>query len=363
MLVGSSMIDRLKNNLLNDKKIAVLLTVLFIFNILLFINLFGYMTITKHVNISILHEVGTIISAIIILGFISTRLPRFKKITDGSIYEIAYLVIIGLLSITVSYFNKSANGESLWAPFLEMFRMLSVILILTFIATKSKSFKAIVRGDISRKAIIWQFIIFAVLGILSSYFTLNVNGIPGNARSLVVMIAALFGGPYVGVPVGLISGVWRYFMGGPTALPCAVATILCGIIGGLIYKWSNGRFLNPFNGALLMLLYSGFDMFIISVLSSGGQGLIIANALYAPMTFTAVLGIILFSMFLIEKKEEASTELEKEIRENTQNISTNNDIIDVHTDKIIELSQELEEYKNKTLRLEKELQEIKNDKK
>ena len=71
----------------------------------------------------------------------------------------------------------------------------------------------------------------------------------------------------------------------------------------------------------------------------------------------------LFSMFLIEKKEEASTELKKEIQENTQNISTNTDIIDTHTDRIIELSQELEEYKNKTLRLEKELQEIKNDKK
>lgn len=351
------MIDRLKNNLNNDRKIAVILTVLFIFNLLLFINLFEYMTIVKHVNISILHEVSTIISAIIILGFISTRLPRLKEIADGSIYEIAYLIIIGLLSITVSYFNKSTNGESLWAPFLEMFRMLSVILILTFIATKSKTFNATVRGKISRKSIIWQIIIFSVLGILSSYFTLSVNGVPANARSLVVMIAALFGGPFVGIPVGLISGVWRYFLGGPTALPCSVATILCGIIGGLIYKWSNGRFLNPFNGALLMFLYSGFDMFIISVLSSGGQGLVIANALYAPMTFTAVLGILLFTMFLTEKKEEASTELEKEVRENRRDISTNMDIIDEHTERIIELSQELEEYKNKVDKLEQKLKE------
>ena len=109
------------------------------------------MTVVKHVNFNILHDVGTIISAIIILGFISTRLPKLKEITDGSVYEIAYLIIIGLLSLTVSYFNKSANGESLWAPFLEMFRMLSVVLILTFIATKSKSFKATVRGKISKK--------------------------------------------------------------------------------------------------------------------------------------------------------------------------------------------------------------------
>ena len=106
-----------------------------------------------------------------------------------------------------------------------------------------------------------------------------------------------------------------------------------------------------------MFLYSGFDMFIISVLSSGGQGLVIANALYAPMTFTAVLGMLLFTMFLTEKKEEASTELEKEVRENRQDISTNMDIIDVHAERIIELSQELEEYKNKVDKLEQKLKE------
>lgn len=63
-----------------------------------------------------------------------------------------------------------------------------------------------------------------------------------------------------------------------------------------------------------MFLYSGFDMFIVSVLTAGGGGLLIVNALYAPMTFTAVLGIILFTMFLTEKKEEASHELEKTSR-------------------------------------------------
>ncbi len=351
------MIDRLKNNLHNDRKIAVILTVLFICNILLFINLFEYMTIVKHVNISILHELGTIFSAIIILGFISTRLPRLKEMTDGSVYEIAYLVIIGILSITVSYFNKSTNGESLWAPFLEMFRMLSVILILTFIATKSKTFKATVRGKISRKTLIWHVIIFSILGIISSHFTLDVNGIPANARALVVMIASLFGGPYVGIPVGLISGFWRYFLGGSTAFPCALATILCGFIGGFIYKWSDGRFLTPFNGALLMFLYTGFDMFIISVLTPGGQGLIIANALYAPMTFTAVLGMVLFTLFLTEKKEEVSSELEKEIQQNKDDISTNSDIIDIHTERIIELSQELQEYKNKVDELEQKIKE------
>ena len=356
------MFSNLKNKLTGDKKILILLSILLIFNVALFINLFAYMIIVEHISASTLHDIVTIISAIIILGFISTRLSKLKELTDGSVYEIGYLIIMGLLSLTVSYFNKSANGESLWAPFLEMFRMLSVVLILTYIATKSKSFQAIVRGDNSRKTIIWQIIICSILGILASYFTMNVNGIPANSRGLIVMISSMLGGPYVGIPVGIISGLWRYSMGGPTALACCVATIMAGIIGSLVYRWNNGEFLRSYKAALLMLLFSGFDMFLITVLMPQPDGILVANALYAPMTFGAVLGMLLFTMFLGEKKEEItiSEELKQTIDDNTDRISTNSDIIDINTDRIIEISQELNEYKDKVDKLEQELSDIKN---
>ena len=355
------MINTVKSKLTGDKKILILFSILFIFNIALFINMFAYMVVIKDVDISLLQDIGTILSAIIILGFISTRLPKLKRITDGSIYEIAYLIIMGLLSLTISYFNKSTNGESLWAPFLEMFRMLSVILILTYIATKSKSFKAIVKGDGSRKVLIQQVIICSVLGVLASYFTLDINGIPANARGLVVMIAGLLGGPYVGIPVGLISGIWRFSMGGPTALACGVATVLAGVVGSVVNVWNGGKFLRAYKAALLMLLYSGFDMFIVSVLTVRPQGIIIANALYAPMTFAAVLGILLFSMFLGEKKEELGVdeELKQTIMDNSTKISTNAEIIDTNTDRIIALSQEVKEYKERVDKLEAELEDIK----
>ena len=273
------MLLNIKNKLAGDKKIIILFSILFIFNVVLFINLFAYMVVVEHVNVSVVHDIVTIISAIIILGFISTRLTKLKEITDGSVYEIGYLIIMGLLSLTISYFNRSTNGESIFAPFLEMFRMLSVVLILTYITTKSKSFKAIVRGDYSRKTLIWQIVICSILGILASYFTMNINGIPANSRGLIVMISALLGGPYVGIPVGIISGLWRYSMGGPTALACGVATIITGIVGSLVYKWNNGKFLRPYMAALLMFLYSGFDMFLITVLTPQPDGIIIANAL------------------------------------------------------------------------------------
>lgn len=356
------MFSNLKFKPNNDKKILILFAILFIFNVALFFNLFAYMIIIQHISASALHDLVTIISAIIILGFISTRLTKLKELTDGSVYEIGYLIIMGLLSLTISYFNKSANGESLWAPFLEMFRMLSVILILTYIATKSKSFQAIVKGETSHKIIIWQIIICSILGILASYFTMDINGVPANSRGLIVMISSMLGGPYVRIPVGIISGLWRYSMGGPTALPCAIATIIAGIVGSLIYVWNGGKFLRSYKAALLMLLYSGFDMFLIMVLSPHPDGIIIANSLYAPMTFGAVLGMLLFTMFLGEKKEEIniSEELKQTIEDNTDQISVNTDILDINTDRIIQISQELKEYKEKVDKLEQELSDIKN---
>lgn len=351
----------LKDKLSGDKKIIILFSILLIFNIALFINFFAYMIIVQHVSITVVHEITTIISAIIILGFISTRLTKLKELTDGSVYEIGYLIIMGLLSLTISYFNKSANGESLWAPFLEMFRMLSVVLILTYIATKSKSFKVIIRGQQSRKTIIWQIIIFSILGILASYCTMDVNGIPANARGLIVMISALLGGPYVGIPVGIIAGVWRYGMGGITALACGVATIMAGIVGSLVYRWNDGEFLRPYKAALLMLLYSGFDMFLITILTPQPKGVLIANALYAPMTFGAVLGILLFTLFLTEKKEEAEKSDEQTVSDNrntdTQNINEISQELNEYKDKVKKLEQKLEEYDKKFNQLEQKLKD------
>ena len=356
------MINKLKDKITPDKKILMLFTILGIFNIMLFINLLAYMVIVEQVNISVLHNISTIISAFIILGFISTRLPRLKQMTDGTVYEIGYLVIMGLLSLTISYFNKSTHGDSVLSPFIEMFRMLSVVLIFTYIATKSKSFKALVKGDMSRKTIFWQIVICTVLAVLASYFTMDVNGVPANARGLVVMIASLLGGPYIGLPVGIISGVLRMFMGGPTAFACGVSTIMASVVGSLIFIWNGGKFLRAYKSAILMFLFTGFDMFLITILTPRPQGVIIANNLYAPMAFASVLGILLFSLFLGEKKEEdeESEELKQTIDDNSFKISTNSDIIDINTNKIISISQELDEYKAKADESERELQKYKD---
>lgn len=53
---------------------------------------------------------------------------------------------------------------------------------------------------------------------------------------------------------------------------------------------------------MFMLPFSGLDMFIITPFTPDGNGMINANAVYGPATFTGVLGIILFRQLLSEKK-------------------------------------------------------------
>ena len=113
------------------------LKIIGIFSLLLISNIILYVAFIKHylydsdilISVTSINNILSMISAIIILGFISTRLPLFRKLGDSSIYEIGYLIIIGILSMVVSYFNRSANTEAIINPFLEMFKVLSVMLI------------------------------------------------------------------------------------------------------------------------------------------------------------------------------------------------------------------------------------------
>lgn len=101
-----------------------------------------------------------------------------------------------------------------------------------------------------------------------------------------------------------------------------------------------------------MFLYSGFEMFLITVLTPQPEGFIITKTLYLPMTFASVLGMLLFTLYLSEKKEEARK------NDDTTKISDNSEI-NALNEKIIRISHELEEYKTKIDNLERELNDIK----
>jgi sigma-B regulation protein RsbU (phosphoserine phosphatase) len=85
----------------------------------------------------------------------------------------------------------------------------------------------------------------AIFGLFSIFGTYV--GIPGdygsitNIRDLAPMVAGLVAGPYIGIAVGLIGGIHRLFLGGDSAIACSLATILAGLIAGLVYRYNNEK--------------------------------------------------------------------------------------------------------------------------
>ncbi|MBI5519626.1 MAG: histidine kinase [Desulfovibrio sp.] len=79
-------------------------------------------------------------------------------------------------------------------------------------------------------------VMFGLFGVLGTYSGNVVFQSFANLRGMVVITAGLFGGPVVGIGSGLIAGGQRYLMdiGGFSALPCGLATLIEGTVAGLV---------------------------------------------------------------------------------------------------------------------------------
>jgi len=77
------------------------------------------------------------------------------------------------------------------------------------------------------------------------------SGAISSIRDLGPMIAGLIAGPIAGLGAGIIGGMHRYFLGGVTCLPCGVATVLAGLIGGGVYIINKKKLIGVFYGMLL----------------------------------------------------------------------------------------------------------------
>ena len=115
-----------------------------------------------------------------------------------------------------------------------------------------------VRRVISQKARWYDLVFFTLFfGGFSIFGTYTGIILPSGAissiRDLGPMVAGLVAGPLVGLGAGLIGGVHRYFLGGFVCIPCGIATVLAGLIGGLVYLLAKKKLISIFHAMLLAI--------------------------------------------------------------------------------------------------------------
>ena len=148
---------------------------------------------------------------------------------------------------------------------------------------------------IFKKATVRDYAVFVVIFGLFSIFGTYI-GIPweygaiSNIRDLAPIVAGFVAGPYIGVAVGLVGGIHRLLLGGDSAVPCCIATIIAGLLAGQVYRYRHGRLpgIVPamFFAAGIEVLHGGIALALIQPFSEAVEivftlipAMIIANAL------------------------------------------------------------------------------------
>jgi sigma-B regulation protein RsbU (phosphoserine phosphatase) len=98
-------------------------------------------------------------------------------------------------------------------------------------------------------------VIFGGFSIFGTYVGIPLeSGAIVNIRDFAPIMAGLTAGPLMGLAVGLIGGIHRLFLGGFTCVPCSLATVLAGVIGGLVHNFHKGKLVGILEGILVAIV-------------------------------------------------------------------------------------------------------------
>lgn len=176
-----------------------------------------------------------------------------------------------------------------------------------------------------QKKVTWKsrLIIIMIFGLLSIYGSLSgfkFMGALANTRDLGPALAGLFAGPVAGVGAGLIGAIHRYFMGGFTSVSCSLATVVSGLVGGLVFMWKREQFVGV-TGAVVVaafnqILHSGLALLIARPFE---QAMDIVEKFTLPMIAANAVGMAVYASIVVNLVKQRSWEHEKHIIEGELN--------------------------------------------
>ncbi len=173
-----------------------------------------------------------------------------------------------------------------------------LVLIVVYLMSRTRLFDSVVTRNLNTRTQIILVIIFGILAIYGTYSGVETTGAIANIRNLGPMIAGLMGGPWVGLGAGLIGGVHRYFLGGFTAIPCAIGTVLNGLATGVFYTVLKGK-IGIWKPILLVFILEVVDMALILLIArSFGDATELVKIIGMPMILGDTIGVAVFVYML-----------------------------------------------------------------
>jgi len=139
--------------------------------------------------------------------------------------------------------SAASGSQGLLGGLLALFASTEIfIFVFMEIVVKIDTIQQVIFRKAAQRDYLIFTVIFGLFSIFGTYIgTPDYTGAIVNIRDLAPMVAGLVAGPWVGLAVGLIGGVHRFFLGGPSYIPCSLATVLAGVLGGVVFRLRKGK--------------------------------------------------------------------------------------------------------------------------
>ena len=173
-----------------------------------------------------------------------------------------------------------------------------LVIVVFYLLFQINYFSRILTGKINVVNHILLAIIFGLLAVYGTYSGVQTTGAIANIRNLGPMMAGFIGGPWSGLGAGLIGGIHRYFIGGFTAIPCALGTIMSGLAAGIFLVIWKGK-IGIWKPALFALIMETLDMVMLLLISQPlDKALSLVGIIALPMILGDTFGVAVFAYFL-----------------------------------------------------------------
>ncbi|EIZ9126490.1 LytS/YhcK type 5TM receptor domain-containing protein [Cronobacter sakazakii] len=193
---------------------------------------------------------------------------------------------------------------------LAVFDRAALMLICLFFLIRLRLFRELLHKSAhTPKELLAVTAIFSMFALFSTWSGVPVEGSLVNVRIIAVMSGGILFGPWVGIITGVIAGLHRYLIdiGGITAIPCFITSIVAGVISGFISRrvpkaqhWRAGIFGGMLCETLTMIL-------VVVWAPTTALGLDIVSKIGVPMILgTVSIGFIVLLVRSVEGEKEAS---------------------------------------------------------
>ncbi|WP_067051758.1 PP2C family protein-serine/threonine phosphatase [Methanofollis ethanolicus] len=199
------------------------------------------------------------------------------------------------------------------ADFIVLFQMICVIVVAAYFITRREPFTEALERRLSPRSTLLLVLFFGALSVYGTLSGVAVLGSPINVRDLGPMVAGLFCGPVVGLGAGIIGGLFRLQMGGFTALPCAIATVLAGFFGGAIW-WVHRNGPVPVRTAVafavgMEIFHMGLVLLLCTPFATAWE---VVRQVCIPMILANAAGMFIFALLVSNLVTERRTKAERD---------------------------------------------------